>query len=123
VNNKLRKKQVIFVRKISFLSPEFELIFKKEKEEGFDDIPQCVMGRYVDYIFKEFNKSNFLPMNIFLNFCEKNIDDSICDLIRITLGESLIYSFRDRIYADYIERIAGVKTKKCLEIAIEVCKE
>jgi len=108
------QRQMQFNRDISLLSSEFRAIYENEVTDGFDDIPMYVMERYADYMFAEFEKQNFTPMNAFFDFCEKNIDDSICELIGITLGESLTYIFTDRIYIDYVEKTAGTETKKCL---------
>lgn len=116
MQKKCKQRQVQFIRDISLLSSGFRVIYENEIADGFEDNPMYVMERYIDYMFAEFNKSNFTPINIFFDFCGKNIDNSICDLIGITLGESLIYIFTDRIYIDYIEKIASQETMKCLGI-------
>ena len=72
------------------------------------------MEQYTDYMFAAFDKLNFAPFDLFLDFCEKNMDDFICGLIEVTLGDSLIYTNTDQIYIDYIEKNAGPETKKCL---------
>jgi hypothetical protein len=109
-------RQMGFNKDIGILSSGFKLVYDEQVQDEMDDTPLYVMERYVDYMFNEFNKSNFEPMRLFLDFCEKNTDDgAFCELIRITFGESLICVFTDKIYHDYVEKTAGLKTKKCLE--------
>ena len=109
-----KQRQIQFIKDLSFLSSEFRAIYENEATDGFEDIPIYVMERYIDYIFTEFEKSNFAPMDVFLDFCNKNIDDSVCELLGITLGESLSYVFTDKIYIEHIEKITSSEIKKCL---------
>ncbi|MCL1919393.1 MAG: hypothetical protein FWG14_14050 [Peptococcaceae bacterium] len=105
-----------FNKEMSLLSPEFGWVYLREAEDGFDDFPISVMERYVDFLFSEFDKSNDIPMKIFLDFCETRLDDaSIVDLIGITYGESLLYLFSDQRYTDFVKKVAGPKTVRCLE--------
>jgi len=113
-HNTTIQRQMQFNRDVSLLSTGFEAIYVNEVIDGFDDIPMYVMERYVDYLFAEFSKSTLTPFGLFLDFCEKNIDESTCALIGITLGESLTYIYTDPIYTDYIDKNAGEKTKQCL---------
>ena len=110
------KRQSEFVRDLILLYSEYREIYENEIADGLEDDPMYIMERYVDIMFAEFKKQNFAPMNIFFDFCEKNVDDLTCNLIGVTLGDSLTYIFTDRIYIDYIEKIASPETMKCLGI-------
>jgi len=109
-------RQIAFVKGVSLISREFAVIYENESRDGFGEIPIYIAERYVDYILKEFKKLNHKPMDDFLGYCEKNINNSTCNLIGVTLGESLMCTHSDKFYLDYIKTAAGTKTKKCLGV-------